>query len=391
MNKREEIGKDILKSKSPYLLCELPTSFGKSKIALDVMFKRCNKESNILVVVPRNVLKDNWKEEFIKWGYEDFLSQVTFITYVSFPKIAGVYDFVIFDEVHHLSERCQDALDNFIIINCIMLSATVSREKNYEIRMLFPKVECFKVKVKEATKEGVLPDPRVYLIPLSLDDKYTNQIIVKNKSKGNPITISFKNKWDYVHVKNRTINIRCTQQQYYDEISSMIAWCKSKLFSEVFKNMFLRKSGERLKWLSEQKTYYIKTLLDKLQNERTLTFCNGINQTKELGKYCINSENKKSSEYLDKFNSGKINHITACNMLDEGVNLTNCRIGIYAVLNSSDRMIKQKLGRLLRHKDPIIIIPYFINTRDSELVTKMCEDYNPQLIKKITNINDLNL
>lgn len=71
------------------------------------------------------------------------------------------------------------------------------------------------------------------------------------------------------------------------------------------------------------------------------------------------------------------------------VNLTNCRIGIYATLNSSERMIKQKLGRLLRHPDPIIIIPYFVNTRDEEIVRKMCEDYNPDLICKVNNINTL--
>ena len=78
-------------------------------------------------------------------------------------------------------------------------------------------------------------------------------------------------------------------------------------------------------------------------------------------------------------------------MLDEGVNLVNCRVGVYAVLNSSERMIKQKLGRLLRHPDPVIIIPYFKGTRDQELVEKMLEDYNPQLVTTITNLTELKL
>lgn len=71
------------------------------------------------------------------------------------------------------------------------------------------------------------------------------------------------------------------------------------------------------------------------------------------------------------------------------VNLTNCRIGIYATLNSSERMIIQKLGRLLRHPNPIIIIPYFVATRDEEIINKMCENYNPELVFTINNINDL--
>lgn len=73
------------------------------------------------------------------------------------------------------------------------------------------------------------------------------------------------------------------------------------------------------------------------------------------------------------------------------VNLTNCRIGVYATLNSSERMITQKLGRILRHPKPIIIIPYYKYTRDEEIVQKMCENYNPNLIKTITNLNEIQL
>lgn len=71
------------------------------------------------------------------------------------------------------------------------------------------------------------------------------------------------------------------------------------------------------------------------------------------------------------------------------VNLVNCRVGVYATLNSSDRMIAQKLGRLLRHPDPILIIPYFKDTRDEEIVSKMVEDYNPELVTVVTNLNQL--
>jgi hypothetical protein len=73
------------------------------------------------------------------------------------------------------------------------------------------------------------------------------------------------------------------------------------------------------------------------------------------------------------------------------MNLVNCRVGVYAVLNSSERMIKQKLGRLLRHKDPVIIIPYYEGTRDEELVNKMLEDYNQELVSTITDLKDLTL
>lgn len=73
------------------------------------------------------------------------------------------------------------------------------------------------------------------------------------------------------------------------------------------------------------------------------------------------------------------------------MNLVNCRVGIYANLNSSEIIIKQRLGRILRHKNPVIIIPFYKDTREEELVQKMLEDYNPELIKIINNITDIKL
>ena len=76
-------------------------------------------------------------------------------------------------------------------------------------------------------------------------------------------------------------------------------------------------------------------------------------------------------------------------MLNEGCNLVNCRIGIYANLNSSETIIKQRVGRILRHPNPIIIIPYYKGTREEEIVKKMIEDYNSQLIKIIHNVEEI--
>lgn len=65
------------------------------------------------------------------------------------------------------------------------------------------------------------------------------------------------------------------------------------------------------------------------------------------------------------------------------MNLVDCRVGIYASLNSSDTLIKQKTGRLLRHPHPVIIIPYYKGTREQEIVKSMLENYNPELVKTI--------
>ena len=145
-----------------------------------------------------------------------------------------------------------------------------------------------------------------------------------------------------------------------------------------------------MKWLSEQKTEYTKELLKILDNYRTLTFCCSIDQTEKLGEHCINSKNKKSIDILNNFQEHKINHITACDMLNEGMNLKDCQVGIFTSLHSSDIIIAQRNGRLLRHKNPIFVIPYFVNTREEEIVNNMLIDYNKDLVNT-TNINELSL
>ena len=295
---REQVRDEILQVESPHILAELPTSFGKSRVAIDFMLKHIHgmvdefMAPKVLIVIPRLVLIDNWKDEFRKWGCEDYLEFVTFVTYVSFPKMAGDWDVVIFDEVHHLSERCRESLMYFDIYHSILLSATVSRDMKKTLLGVFPNLYIYKVSTKQAITDEVLPDPRVFLIPLSLDNRTPNQEIIKNKSQRIELRIPFSQRFNYAKVKNRRIVIQCTQQQYYDDMSSMIEWYKRKMYgSKAMENLFLRRSGERLKWLSDQKTAYVKSLLDHLHRQRTLTFCNGISQTEELGRYCINSKN----------------------------------------------------------------------------------------------------
>ena len=95
-------------------------------------------------------------------------------------------------------------------------------------------------------------------------------------------------------------------------------------------------------------------------------------------------------EYLDDFNNKKINHITSCDMLAEGVNITDCNIGIFARINASETQIYQRIGRILRHKHPVIILPYYMYTREEEIVKgEMLPIFNPDKIFTITGINEI--
>ena len=389
---REEVRKEILGIKSKAILCELPTSFGKSKIGIDLALR--DNPMNILIVVPRLVLIENWKQEFSKWGLRYFLNKVTFSTYVGLNKHTEKHwDCIIFDEVQHLSARCIDFVSTMEIEHAIMLSATVTKNMKWELKSLFPDLNIYTVKMKEAIDNDILPDPRVFLVPLSLDNTKAVHTIVEHPKAKIIKECLYKDRWQYLRDKNVQVHIKCTELQYVNELGSKIDFWKKRYMAtrnEGVKTKWLFLAGQRLKFLSQIKNPILIPLLERLRSQRVLTFCSSIEQTEILGKNCINSKNKEASIILDKFNDKKIDHITACNMLNEGMNLVDCRIGLYANLNSSEIIIKQRLGRILRHKDPVIIIPYFQGTREEELVEKMLEDYNPELVTT-TDINNIKL
>lgn len=394
-NAREGLLSEVLDLEGRHWIFELATGTGKSKLALEKIKNSVPKRGNILIVVPRNVHKETWKEEIGKW-FSDCSNRfsINYTTYVSLPKHAGKYAYVIFDECHHLSERCRESLNSFTIDHALFLSATVSKGLKAYLYDTFKSLKVIKADLRDVIDDGILPDPKVYLLPLQLNNHSINQIIVKNpKASGEPVKVHWKDRWNYSKVKNVPVHIYCTEVQYMHDLNSQIKWWKNRYMrcrNEGVKTRWLKLCSDRLIWLSRRKDAIVKELLEEhLYLHRTLTFCSSIEQTEVLGENCINSRNKISEEILNQFNRGDIHHITACNMLNEGVNLHNCRIGIYANLNSSETIVKQRAGRLLRHPEPVIIIPYFKGTREEELVDNMLENYNPKLVKRVNFIGEI--
>ena len=65
---REEVLKEVKAIPNRNVLLTLPTGFGKSKNAIErVKHLAKKKYKNLLIVVPKNVLKVNWTDELAKW------------------------------------------------------------------------------------------------------------------------------------------------------------------------------------------------------------------------------------------------------------------------------------------------------------------------------------
>lgn len=394
---RNEIKEQCLQciDKNPRVLLELPTGIGKSCLSIQMLNhlqEKLNKPLDILLLVAKRVHKQNWQAEFDKWHLNKDIT-VHMDCYESLKKHQnGKYDCIVLDEFHHIgSDMRLDFLSTIYSDYMIGLSATISRDLKKYFTYHYH-VEIVSATLQEAISEEILPEPEIILLPLTLDNIEETEIIEVNpKARGEIFSGHYKDYWKYklmkVHAK-----LHVTKKQYLRWLNGEANFYKDtfmRTHNAAIKMKWLKVCSDRLKFLAECKTPIVAQILKKKKNCRTLTFCNNINQAEELGTHSIHSKNVNAEKILNDFNKGKINHITAVQMLNEGMNLKDCQYCIFANLNASERVSIQRTGRALRHKHPKILIPYYKDSREEEIMKNMVEGYDPKLLHVFPNIKEL--
>lgn len=397
---REEIYSECLEAltKSNFVLLELATGYGKTRLALQMAnhlaaTKFKGKEVSMLLLVAKTVHKQTWQDEIDKWGGLN-VGSLTVECYESLKKHQyESFDIVVMDEAHHInSDKRLDLLSTLTFGYCIGLSATIpTKLKQYfQYKHHAQIVSC---DIIEAIEDNVLPEPQIILLPLQLDNtKPTETIELNPRIKGNTYHGTYAELWKYKKMKVHAF-ISCTEKQRLIEYDNQIRWEKNlytRNRQDFMKNRWLFDCGERIKYLANLKNDIVKEILDKLANERTITFCKTIEQANILGKYSIHSKNLNSQAIYDAFNSKRINHIASVNVLNEGANLVDCKYAIFANYSASSIIGPQRIGRSLRHKSPVIIMPYYEGTREQEIVDDMIEDFNPKNVHTIKSIEEIN-
>ena len=385
------------------------TGLGKSKAAIDIAnyladkeFEEYEEPLNVLLVVAETAHKSNWKIEFDRWGLKT--DNVVMECYASLKKYRNSYwGLVIFDEAHHLgSDLRMDVLTELHARNIILLSATLPDQVMQAVTGVFGEFVTSKVTLKQAIEWGILPAPKVYLIPLTLDSTYPNCTIIEEwgkKEKRVTYKCKFHERWEYLKNKNKypnvTLEISCTQQQKYDYLSDQFEYWRSQFFrtrQEFIKNKWLQVGSKRKRFLGESKTDAVRLLLHKIRDKRFICFCTSIEQAELLGgKNAIHSKKDNSLDIIDDFNTKKIDNLFAVGMLQEGQNLTDIEAGVIVQLDGQERAFVQKFGRSLRATDPIQFIFYYKDTRDTEYLENVLEGINEEYITEVDNLIDLEL
>ena len=402
---RDDINKKSIKlaKENKILALEFATGIGKSKIALDIINSLfITNVPTVLLVVAELAHFNNWRDESFKWNYDKLWNTITCVTYASLKKHKDMkYDIIILDEAHHIgSDLRLDIIDNIQFDKMLLLSATLGESlKQYISNMFNTLIKSYEITLQQAIDWGILPKPKIYLIPLTLNTTNVSEKIIEEWGKVSlrkRYKCTYQERWEYIKNKkkypNVILEISCTPYQKYIYLTEKFEYFKKFYFrnrNEAVKNKWLQLGSQRKRFMSELKTPIVKKFLRHVTNNRYICFCGSIEQADILGKNnSIHSKKDNSAEIIDKFNNKEINNLFAVGMLQEGQNLNDIEVGIIVQLDGQERSFIQKFGRSLRAEDPVQYIFYYKNTRDTEYLQNALEGINENYIQELNYENN---
>lgn len=372
------------------------TGVGKSKIAIDLCYEVAQRSLGpikVLLVVAEIAHINNWKAEMIKWNQP--FGEITIICYASLKNFRNTHwDAVIFDEAHHLNSDLRlDVFESLVTRYRFFLSATLKDSFIERLEWSCGPIASIKMGLQDAFDADILPEPKIKLIPLELNNTVYSETIIEEwgkKDKRLTATCIYADRWKFLRdkktVPNGKLIIQCTQKQKYDYLCEKFEFYKKRYMcnrNEALKNKWLQIGSQRKVYLGLLKTQVAKEVLKKLKKKRFICFCTNINQAEALGgNNAIHSKKKGNLEIINKFNEGKINSLFAVGMLQEGMNLNDIQAGVIIQLDGEERAFIQKFGRTLRADTPEQYIIYFKNTRDEEYLQKALENIDDKYIKR---------
>ena len=404
---RDTILKDAIKLLDKYnnIILQWGTSLGKSRGAIKManyLMKRDKKSFNILLVVAERAHKSNWQAEIDKWKLHQCNLRIE--CYASLKKYRNTScDLIIFDEAHHLKSDVRlDILKSMSSTYKIFLSATLSNRFKSDLKYIVGDYATSSVSIDDAIKNDILPEPKIYLVPLELDNTKREWVVeegrgLKAKRRIIECALADRNKYLFnkVQYPNITLRMKCTALEAYNYYTLEFNRLRDRYMNtrnEAIKFKWLQAGNKRKILLGESKDSIVKTLLDKLQDKRYICFCTNIKQALKLGgKHAVHSKNNKSFDVLESFNNKEINHLFAIKMLQEGQNLVDIQAGIIIQLDGEERTFVQRFGRSMRAEDPVQFIFYYKGTRDEEYLENALQDIDKQYITVIEDLNSFSL
>lgn len=311
----------------------MATGSGKSRVAVEVAKYYFNPKHDYhaALLVPTEKLRDeNWKEEFEKWEARNIWKHTERLCYASASKIGGnEYPIAILDEGHNITELASEFFLDNNVERVVLLTATPPNDpvKVEILRRLGIKL-VYELTLDQAVRLGFVAPYKITVITVPLDNVTKN---IPGGNKANPFMTTEAACYAYWNKR--------VQACFGDQTPQGKAKMK---FAILGRMQFIYKIPS--------KTQVIKFLLDKVipKEDRTLIFCGNIEQAEQVCPTFYHS--KSSSVAYDAFKNEEINRLSCVKAVNEGHNFPGVDSGIIGQLNSKEKDLVQRIGRLIRFR-----------------------------------------
>jgi len=314
--------------------------FGKCYVGINAIEK--TKPSNVLIAYPSLKIKEEWITNFEKRNCS--YSNVTFTTFLSLHKYSSnIYDLIIIDEVHLLSDAQRMECYKLLKKNrkVLALTGTLSKKSRYLLKRALNLYVYKEYLIEEAINDKILPDYFIRIIKVPLNN-------TKRYKYGNR-----------------------TEKECFDSIMSEIREEESKMYQNEDLLFKLKLSIIRILQKSIAKKDATINLINKYKNDRILVFCGLTDIADNLGisSYHSRSRDKKVwSEFLD----GDIPHMAVVKIGNTGTTYMPLSKVIINYFDSNCETLSQKILRCmsLEYDNPDKKALIYIISSDEEIEIK---------------------
>ena len=323
---------------------ELPTGSGKTVIGIGAMEAL---GVPTLVVVPTIDLMTQWRAELGAefdrpigqlGGGTQRVEDVTVATYDSAylraAELGDRFGLVVFDEVHHLGGEGYREIARLFAAARLGLTATFERPDGaHEIitDLLGPLVH--RVGVDELAGEH-LADYDIKRLSVSLTDEE------RAEYERHQSTFT-----DYL----ASSNIQLRSGSDYQELVK-----RSGTDPEAREALLAKQRARDVMLNAERKVEQLADILDRHRGDRVIVFTASTDLVYRLSERFLlpaithETATSEREQILDRFRAGEYSRVVTANVLDEGVDVPACNIGVLLAGSGSKREFTQRLGRLLR-------------------------------------------
>ena len=317
------------------------TGYGKTRIAMMIIQSLCKRNPllNVLIVVPTEVLKEQWQRELAKFKLFA-VCKVEIINTV----IKNIYevDLLVLDEAHFYAAEGAIALFEVIKYKYVLgLTATFERlDGRHELLTPYIPI-CDTVTLSDALANGWVANYRKYKVLLKVDMTEYNEYNVKFQQLFAYFGHDFKLVMDLV--------THPTKAKIWAKKQGKQEGVVRGYLTQFMRYLKLRKSFV----MSHPKKFEVANkILDYRTDKKCILFTATVKDAETFKKraYVLHSQKKKTEnrKILELFNEAKIANIVSPKSLNTGVDVKGLSVGVALTCNSSQITNLQSLGRVIR-------------------------------------------